>query len=175
MSWFGKWFWEMWFELDNVQLHAARRGKLSRLYIVLSSRTDYLEYKMGTIKLYNGRNNFLSSYFIQIPYYIFLGCSRTRDASAAAKAFEVEAGNKLGQGRGGLLTPSSPFTTSPWPGSPAMEMTTSAVPSEFTLGPAAIEAGPWTQSIRDVGAPLSPFHYQLRKVSFPATKKPSCR
>jgi betaine lipid synthase len=28
---------------------------------------DYLEYKMGTIKTYNARNNFLNSWFIQIP------------------------------------------------------------------------------------------------------------
>lgn len=122
---------------------------------------------MGTIKLYNGRNNFLSTYIIQIPYYIFLGCSRQRDASASAKAFEIEAGNKLGQGRGGLLTPSSPFTTSPWPGSPGLDMmTASVVPTEFNLGPSALEESGWTQSIRDVGAPLSPFHYQLRKVSW---------
>jgi betaine lipid synthase len=137
------------------------------IILLKADKTDYLEYKMGTIKLYNGRNNFLNTYFIQIPYYIFLGCSRQRDASAAAKAFEVEAGNTLGQGKGGLLTPNSPFTTSPWPGTPAMEKMMSIVPAEFSLGPSALEQGEgWTQSIRDVGAPLSPFHYQLRKVSY---------
>lgn len=120
---------------------------------------------MGTIKLFNGRNNFLSSYFIQIPYYIFLGCSRQRDASAAAKAFEMEAGNRLGLGRGGLLTPTSPFTMNPL-STPQMEKTMSIVPAEFSLGPSAMERAGWTQSIQDVGAPLSPFHYQLRKVSF---------
>jgi len=30
-------------------------------------RPDYLEYKMGTIKTYSARNNFLSSWFVQIP------------------------------------------------------------------------------------------------------------
>lgn len=53
MSWFAKWFWECWFELDHVHLHGSRR--------------DYLEYKMGTIKVLNARNNFLNSWFIQIP------------------------------------------------------------------------------------------------------------
>lgn len=53
VSWMAKWFWECWFELDNVHLHASRR--------------DYLEYKMGTIKTYNARNNFLNSWFVQIP------------------------------------------------------------------------------------------------------------
>lgn len=53
MSWFAKWFWECWFEFDNVHLHGSRR--------------DYLEYKMGTIKTYNARNNFLNSWFVQIP------------------------------------------------------------------------------------------------------------
>jgi betaine lipid synthase len=118
---------------------------------------------MGTIKLFNGRNNFLSSYVVHIPYYIFLGCSRSRDATAAAQAFEREAGNKLGQGRGGLLTPLSPFTTSPW--SPA-DKGAMAPPEEFSLGPSVIAHKGWTESIRDVGAPLSPFHYQLRKVSW---------
>jgi betaine lipid synthase len=32
-----------------------------------ADRADYLEYKMGTIKLYNARNNFLSSWLVQIP------------------------------------------------------------------------------------------------------------
>lgn len=26
MSWFAKWFWECWFEMDNVHLHGSRRG-----------------------------------------------------------------------------------------------------------------------------------------------------
>ncbi|WVQ79348.1 hypothetical protein IAT38_001445 [Cryptococcus sp. DSM 104549] len=141
VSWFAKWFWECWFELDNVHLHGSRR--------------EYLEYKMGTIKTYNGRNNFLNSYFIQIPYYVFLGCSRARDASTNAKAFALEAGNHLGHSNLGLLTPTSPFT-SPHvvSSSPRFEM------PELSLGPSAVEQ---TQTIHEVGAPLSPFHYHLRK------------
>ena len=27
MSWCAKWFWECWFELDHVHLHASRRGE----------------------------------------------------------------------------------------------------------------------------------------------------
>jgi hypothetical protein len=27
LSWFSKWFWEMWFEMDSVHLHASRRGE----------------------------------------------------------------------------------------------------------------------------------------------------
>lgn len=120
---------------------------------------------MGTIKLYNGRNNFLNSYFIQIPYYVFLGCSRQRDATAAAKAFEIEAGSRVGVGKGGLMTPNSPFLTSPW-ASPIEEKLMKFAPPEFSLGPSALEEAGWSQSIKDVGAPLSPFHYQLRKVSW---------
>lgn len=161
MSWFAKWFWECWFELDNVHLHGSRR--------------DYLEYKMGTIKLYNARNNFLHSWFVQIPYYVFLGCSRQRDASAASKAFELEAGSRVGVGQGGLMTPVSPFiTTSPF-ASPNLDktMAMSSVVPDFSLGPSAIppaSTGEWEQTIRDVGAPLSPFHYQLRKVSLTTTE-----
>ncbi|WOO81404.1 uncharacterized protein LOC62_03G004932 [Vanrija pseudolonga] len=151
VSWFSKWFWECWFEFDNVHLHGSRR--------------EYLEYKMGTIKLYNGRNNFLQSWFVQIPYYVFLGCSRQRDASAASRAFEIEAGNHLGQGRGGLMTPTSPFSTS----TPLYSPDLKTIP-ELTIGPsaleraqAALENGTHQQTIYEAGAPLSPFHYQLRK------------
>ncbi|WVQ75099.1 hypothetical protein IAR50_004708 [Cryptococcus sp. DSM 104548] len=147
VSWFAKWFWECWFAFDNVHLHGSRR--------------DYLEYKMGTIKTYNGRNNFLNTWFIQIPYYVFLGCSRQRDASNAAKSFAIEAGNHLGQSKHGLLTPTSPFTIVPIPsprmvsGSPTWEV------PELKLGPSA--ATRKEERIVDVGAPLSPFHYHLRK------------
>ncbi len=76
----------------------------------------------------------------------------------------MEAGNRLGQGRGGLLTPSSPFSVSPMSSPEKL----GAVP-EITLGPAAIERavaeGEYTQTLFEAGAPLSPFHYQLRKVS----------
>lgn len=111
---------------------------------------------MGTIKTYNARNDFLNSYFISIPYYIFLGCSRRRDVTSAAKAYEVEAGNRIGMGQGGLLTPVSPF--------PVTSPSLGATPDFFSLGPSAMEKEGYVQTIEDVGAPLSPFHYQLRKV-----------
>lgn len=121
---------------------------------------------MGTIKSYNARNNFLNTYFISIPYYIFLGCSRRRDVASAAKAYQVEAGNKIGMGQNGLLTPLSPFTA-PSPAT-SLSMTSPAVnaaPDFFSLGPSALEKDGYVQTIEDVGAPLTPFHYQLRKVS----------
>ncbi|OCF42021.1 betaine lipid synthase [Kwoniella heveanensis CBS 569] len=151
VSWIAKWFWECWFSLDNVQLHASRR--------------DYLEYKMGTIKTYNARNNFLHSWFIQIPYYVFLGCSRARDATANLKAFTQEAGNYKGQTTGGLLTPLSPFGTPPISpemfGMPALDLGPSVVKGvNVNSGDDETEMN---QTLYDVGAPLSPFHYHLRK------------
>jgi betaine lipid synthase len=111
---------------------------------------------MGTIKTYNGRNNFLNTYFISIPYYVFLGCSRNRDVSTNTKAFHEEAGSSVGMNQGGLLTPVSPF----------MKNTPSSaeLPDFFTLGPSMLESKGLEQTIVDMGAPLSPFHYQLRKV-----------
>ncbi|KAG8984034.1 hypothetical protein FRB93_006827 [Tulasnella sp. JGI-2019a] len=189
VSWFSKWFWECFFHFDNIHLHASRR--------------DYLEYKMGTIKSYNARNNFLGTWFISIPYYVFLGCSRQRDATAAARAFQVEAGNKIGQGQGGLITPVSPFFTSGFPSSNSLGVKSSTGGEDdmpdLSLGPSVLgetqDRGSkiWSpghsrdqtrvemegtkkgvesdgmalvvkeQTIYDMGAPLSPFHYQLRK------------
>jgi len=115
---------------------------------------------MGTIKSLNGRNNFLKSYFISIPYYVFLGCSRRRDVSTNTKAFHKEAGSSVGINQGGLLTPVSPFMKN----TPASS-TTADLPDCFTLGPSMLESNGLEQTIVDMGAPLSPFHYQLRKVS----------
>ncbi|KAJ1724567.1 hypothetical protein LPJ53_001157 [Coemansia erecta] len=58
-SWLTRVFWKNWFELDHVYLHPARR--------------NYLEHRLETVKVYNGRNHFIVPYFIQIPYYIWLG------------------------------------------------------------------------------------------------------
>ncbi|PWN41282.1 hypothetical protein IE81DRAFT_324662 [Ceraceosorus guamensis] len=80
-GWLSRLFWSHWFELDHVELHPARR--------------DYLEYKFGTIKCFNGRNNFIVPFIVRIPYYIWIGCSRARDTTAAIQAFEVEAGNRV--------------------------------------------------------------------------------
>ena len=120
---------------------------------------DYLEYKMGTIKTYNGRNNFLNTYFISIPYYVFLGCSRRRDVSTNTKAFHEDAGSSVGINQGGLLTPVSPFMKVENPSH------TAEAPEFFSLGPSMLESKGLEQTIVDMGAPLSPFHYQLRKVS----------
>lgn len=114
---------------------------------------------MGCVKTYNARNNFLKTYFISIPYYVFVGCSRRRDASAAVKTFEVQAGSRVGQGKGGLMTPLSPFSVIEGKEPP------SPIPDFFSLGPSMLEKEGYRQSIYDAGAPLSPFHYQLRRVS----------
>jgi hypothetical protein len=64
------------------------------------------------------------------------------------------------------MTPTSPFA------SPALhhELKMSAIP-ELTIGPSALEkanaegaADGYEMTLHDAGAPLSPFHYQLRKV-----------
>ena len=112
---------------------------------------------MGTVKIYNGRNNFLNTYFLSIPYYVLLGCSRQRDASKAQSAYERDAGNVVGKSQGGLLTPVSPFGKTNPEEAPV-------VPEYFSLGPGAIESGEWRVSIGDASALLSPFHYQLLKV-----------
>ncbi|WRT69634.1 uncharacterized protein IL334_006623 [Kwoniella shivajii] len=152
VSWMAKWFWECWFSFDGVNLHASRR--------------DYLEYKMGTIKTYNARNNFLNSWFIQIPYYVFVGCSRGRDASLTLQSFKEDAGNQKGLNNAGLLTPISPFGNPPFPSPDTFSM------PNLDLGPSAVK--PYLelrendqvvmeQTLVDAGAPLSPFHYHLKK------------
>lgn len=56
---------------------------------------DYLEYKFGTIKCYNGRNKFIVPFIVRIPFYVWIGCSRSRDTTKAIQAFEIEAGNRV--------------------------------------------------------------------------------
>ncbi|KAG9124807.1 hypothetical protein FRC07_010149 [Ceratobasidium sp. 392] len=51
-SWLGHWFWQMWFDLDHVDLSPGRR--------------DYLQYKFGTIKVLNGRNDLSIPWFVQM-------------------------------------------------------------------------------------------------------------
>ncbi|KAI8638499.1 hypothetical protein BD408DRAFT_393869 [Parasitella parasitica] len=65
-NWFTRHFWHAWFELDHINLHPGRR--------------DYMEYKFGTIKSLNRRNHFVIPFLIQIPYYIWLGCSTARQS-----------------------------------------------------------------------------------------------
>lgn len=57
-SYLARWFWQIWFETDNVYLHPFRR--------------DYLEHRFVTVKRVEGRNRFLGR-VVQIPYYIWLG------------------------------------------------------------------------------------------------------
>ncbi|KAF8750783.1 hypothetical protein RHS01_08892 [Rhizoctonia solani] len=82
VGWLGHWFWQMWFDLDHVDLSPGRR--------------DYLQYKFGTVKILNGRNGMFLPWFIQIPYYVWLGCSRSVNVSAALEAFETDSGNSVG-------------------------------------------------------------------------------
>ena len=70
-GWLSRFFWSHWFELDHVELHPARRGKCpseaARTGAVLTPRPpDYLEYKFGTIKCYNGRNNFIIRFIVRM-------------------------------------------------------------------------------------------------------------
>ncbi|KAK3712950.1 hypothetical protein LTR37_008835 [Vermiconidia calcicola] len=68
--WISRVFWRTWFELDRVNLESARR--------------DYIEYKFGTILSSNRRCQLLG---FRIPYYIFIGC--TRSASGSLDQLEV--------------------------------------------------------------------------------------
>ncbi|EJD03174.1 S-adenosyl-L-methionine-dependent methyltransferase [Fomitiporia mediterranea MF3/22] len=61
-NWLSRWFWQIWFDFDDVILGPQRR--------------EYLEHKFETFKVYNGRNEVLRPLPIHIPYYIWLGCSR---------------------------------------------------------------------------------------------------
>lgn len=60
LTWLTRWFWSIWFDLDNIYLHHSRR--------------DYLEHKFKTIKTLNGRNRFLGGTgLVKIPYYVWIG------------------------------------------------------------------------------------------------------
>ncbi|KAK6338165.1 hypothetical protein TWF696_001635 [Orbilia brochopaga] len=68
--WISRVFWRTWFEIDRVNLDAARR--------------DYLEYRFGTIHNTNARCRLLG---FRIPYYIWVGCRKSSgyfDAKQAA-------------------------------------------------------------------------------------------
>ncbi|KAI9009269.1 hypothetical protein DFJ74DRAFT_687526 [Hyaloraphidium curvatum] len=61
LSWFSRWFWQMWFDADNVYLHPYRR--------------EYLEHKFATIKSLNAINKFIKP-VVRIPYYVWIGARR---------------------------------------------------------------------------------------------------
>lgn len=69
-NWFTRHFWQAWFELDHINLSPGRR--------------DYLEYKFGTIKSLNRSNHFIIPYLIQMPYYVWLGCSNVRQSELSS-------------------------------------------------------------------------------------------
>ncbi|KAF2788961.1 betaine lipid synthase [Melanomma pulvis-pyrius CBS 109.77] len=73
VMWISRVFWRTWFEIDRVNLEAARR--------------DYLEYRFGTVLSINARNNFFG---VKLPYYIWVGCSKDTGASSA-KLAEIDA------------------------------------------------------------------------------------
>ncbi len=57
LSWLSRWFWQIWFDLDNIALEHARR--------------EYLEHQFVTLKSLNGQNPFLP--LVRIPYYVWIG------------------------------------------------------------------------------------------------------
>ncbi|EKM51071.1 uncharacterized protein PHACADRAFT_165696 [Phanerochaete carnosa HHB-10118-sp] len=138
---FSRWFWQIWFDLDHVSLSSARR--------------EYLEYRFGTS--YNGRNHMIP-WLVQIPYYVFLGCSRSRSTARAFKAFEIEAGNIVGSGH---ITPLHSPPASPMSPTPSFFSSVTAVDMpELELRPSALEDKLAKQN--RLAFPLSSFHYQNR-------------
>ncbi|KAJ7680239.1 hypothetical protein DFH06DRAFT_408282 [Mycena polygramma] len=132
-GWLSRWFWQIWFDFDHVSLSPARRS--------------YLEYKFGTMKSFNGRNRFIFPFIVRIPYYIWLGRSRTCDVSRACHAFEVEGGNMIGN-------------CSPTP-LRAIKEAGDSVPS-LQIGDALQPNEPQGIAI-EITPPFSSFHYHMSK------------
>ncbi|KAJ7287621.1 hypothetical protein C8J57DRAFT_1284445 [Mycena rebaudengoi] len=134
-GWLSRWFWQIWFDFDHVSLSPARRS--------------YLEYKFGTIKIFNGRNRFILPFIVRIPYYIWLGRPRSCDVSRTCHAFEVDGGNMIGNCSPVPLKAISSADV-PVPslqiGEPAFELQVKDTPQAI-----AIEITP----------PLSSFHYHV--------------
>ncbi|CEJ01538.1 hypothetical protein RMCBS344292_15562 [Rhizopus microsporus] len=87
-NWFTRHFWHAWFELDHIHLYPGRR--------------DYLEYKFGTIKSLNRRNHFIIPYLIQMPYYIWLGCSNARQAELSSLVEMSDDTDSVSSGRSSI-------------------------------------------------------------------------
>ncbi|KAF8325155.1 S-adenosyl-L-methionine-dependent methyltransferase [Cantharellus anzutake] len=100
-GWLSRWFWQIWFDFDHVDLSPGRR--------------NYLEYRFGTIKSFNGRNGFIIPLIVRIPYYIWLGCSRDRDPALhprrRAQHKLVLEGEKICDGSPGSVNSSSDTLT----------------------------------------------------------------
>ncbi|EPQ56989.1 hypothetical protein GLOTRDRAFT_127372 [Gloeophyllum trabeum ATCC 11539] len=144
-GWLSRWFWQIWFDFDHVSLSPHRR--------------DYLEYKFGTVKSYNGRNRFVLPFIVRIPYYMWLGRSRSCDVSAFCHAFEVEGGNTVGN--------CSPSPRSLMAANPIKE--SEHIPSLEIGEPAIPLANETTESstsrldtVVNITPPLSSFHYQIK-------------
>lgn len=132
-GWLSRWFWQIWFDFDHVSLSPHRR--------------DYLEYKFGTVKTYNGRNRFVIPFIVRIPYYIWLGRPRSCDVSRFCHAFEVEGGNLIGNGS---------------PSSFAIVKESEAIPP-LEIGKPVIDKVVRADAVINITPPLSSFHYQLGK------------
>ena len=61
ISWLMRWFWAIWFDLDNVYLSPGRR--------------EYLEHKFKTVKQISKMNPFIKP-FVKIPYYVWIGAQK---------------------------------------------------------------------------------------------------
>ncbi|KAJ3110904.1 hypothetical protein HDU96_006157 [Phlyctochytrium bullatum] len=82
LSWFMRWFWSIWFDLDNIYLHHSRR--------------DYLEHKFKTVKSLNCKNPFLKP-FVYIPYYVWIGAQKGAELPAIATGDNVETDSISGE------------------------------------------------------------------------------
>lgn len=87
------------------------------------------------------------------PYYVWLGCSRSVNVSAALEAFEVDSGNSVGN--------YSPKST-------AIRTGLKRVPSFRQLEDGMSEdSGVDVDEVVQIGPPNSAFHYHSQTVSFP--------
>ncbi len=136
--------------------------------------SDYLEYKFGTVKSYNGRNNFIIPKLVQIPYYVFLGSSRYRPEVSSARKLHHSLSPVLRQDN--ELVPPYATPLSPWhdPNAGGMLDKVEGTPEELFLGDSGYASGGEGDDSRverplEVGmlsARLSPFDYQIRKVGW---------
>ncbi|KAJ7778787.1 hypothetical protein DFH07DRAFT_936438 [Mycena maculata] len=72
-TWFSRWFWRIFFDLDHVCLSPHRRS--------------YLQHKFGTVKCYEERNTYIP-FLVQIPYYVWIGRPRSCDVSKISQSLK---------------------------------------------------------------------------------------
>ncbi|KAI8816112.1 uncharacterized protein EV422DRAFT_592058 [Fimicolochytrium jonesii] len=80
MGWSGRWFWQMWFDLDNVYLHPSRR--------------QYIEHKFAPLKLLNCKNDFIP-YITKIPYYVCIASKKTAPSGILSQVKKSASGDSL--------------------------------------------------------------------------------